>query len=315
MKHDRSFMKYLIFFLLAASFTHANTPENDLLSKLTLRQKIGQLCMVATISNEEKNQEIIQKWSAWQPLYHLETSYIESMIKDHEIGGVVFFGSKTLPSEQLSLTKHLQSLSQIPLLIALDAECGLGSRLDQASVLKFPYNMTLGAILDPQLTYETGYEIGQQLKILGVHISFAPVVDVNNNPDNPVIGMRSFGSDKQNVAQLGTFYMKGLQDAGIIACAKHFPGHGDTSTDSHEHLPLIGHSLEHLEDIELYPFKVLINSGVKSVMIAHLEVPALKKNPDFPQHYPCDCEGAIAKKNGFSRAYFHGRSGHESRGR
>src|SRR5271156_5743276 len=105
MKNDRSFMKYLIFFLLAASFTHANNPENDLLSKLTLRQKIGQLCMAATISNEEKNQEIIQKWSAWQPLYHLETSYIESMIKDHGIGGVVFFGSKTLPSEQLSLTK------------------------------------------------------------------------------------------------------------------------------------------------------------------------------------------------------------------
>jgi beta-glucosidase-like glycosyl hydrolase len=279
----------ILFFLIFISLSYIHKKQSgttndtiEMLESLSLRERIGQLCMIAAISNEERNQDVLHEWFDWQPLYRLDTASVEQLIKEHSIGGIVFFGRHTLPLEQLSLTKHFQSLSKIPLLITLDAECGLISRLDKYSVLRFPFNMTLGATHDPNLTYQLAYEIGQQLKAIGVHINFAPVVDVNNNADNPVIGMRSFGSDQKSVSELGIAYMQGLQDAGIIACAKHFPGHGDTTIDSHENLPLISHPREYLDDIELYPFKKLIEANVKSVMLAHLEVPALEKKAALP---------------------------------
>ena len=166
-----------------------------------------------------------------------------------------------------------QAIAKTPLLITTDAEWGLGMRLD--SVKKFPYQLTLGAISDPGIVYKMGIAVGQQCKRLGVQVNFAPVVDINNNPNNPVIGYRSFGENKYQVARLGVAYMKGMQDAGIMACAKHFPGHGDTETDSHFDLPVINKNRSELDSLELMPFEALFKAGVGSVMIAHLYIPAI----------------------------------------
>jgi beta-glucosidase-like glycosyl hydrolase len=141
--------------------------------------------------------------------------------------------------------------------------------------INFPKNMTLGAIADESLIYEVGKEIGKQCRAIGVHVNFAPVVDINSNPENPIIGIRSFGEFKEEVARRGKIFAKGLQDAGCIACAKHFPGHGDTCVDSHLDLPVVEHTINRLEQEELYPFKILIDSGVGGIMSAHLAVPAI----------------------------------------
>lgn len=173
-----------------------------------------------------------------------------------------------------------QSLSKVPLLICQDAEWGLSMRLDET--LRFPRNMTLGAIQDEQLIYDMGKEVGRQCKALGIHVNFAPVVDVNNNPANPVINDRSFGEDKERVARLGALFAQGLGDAGVLACAKHFPGHGDTAVDSHHALPIIRHPKSHIEELELYPFIHLINQGIPAIMNAHVVVPALDDTPKLP---------------------------------
>lgn len=274
---------FLLFILTFSNFLFSkNEMDDHPLSQLSLREKIGQLCFIAAAIDETADPELMKGWHEWQPLYRIDRQYTEQMIKQCKIGGIVFYGKYAQPAEELALTQYYQSISKIPLLITLDAEVGLTSRLNSESSMRFPYNMTLGAMQDNELIYQAAYEVGRQLKLLGVHVNFAPVVDVNNNPANPVIGMRSFGSDKERVAVAGIAYMRGLQDAGIIACAKHFPGHGDTSVDSHLFLPLIGHSLEHLRSNELYPFKKLIDAGVKSVMTAHLEIPALEKEAGLP---------------------------------
>src|SRR5690606_38893202 len=154
---------------------------------------------------------------------------ITRMISEKKIGGLVFFQGG--PGRQVALINKYQAISKVPLLIAIDAEWGLGMRLD--STLSYPYQMALGAVQDNNLIYEMGRQVGQQLKRTGIHVNFAPVVDVNNNPGNPVINYRSFGEDKLNVAAKGIAYMKGLQDENVLATAKHFPGHGDTDADSH----------------------------------------------------------------------------------
>jgi beta-glucosidase-like glycosyl hydrolase/CubicO group peptidase (beta-lactamase class C family) len=177
------------------------------------------------------------------------------------------------PVRQLRLTNHYQSLSQVPLMIAQDAEWGVSMRID--STIRFPWQMTLGAIQDDSLIYQMGRQIGKECKRLGVHVNFAPVVDVNSNPNNPIINNRSFGEDPQRVAQLSLAYMQGLQDEGVLACAKHFPGHGDTDSDSHKTLPTINHSKERLDSMELIPFKYLFDKGLGSVMVAHLNIPSL----------------------------------------
>ena len=177
------------------------------------------------------------------------------------------------PVRQAKLTNTYQSVSEIPLMIALDAEWGISMRLDSA--LRFPWQMTLGSIQDEKLIYQMGAEIARQCKLIGVNINFAPVVDVNFNPENPIIGNRSFGEDPVRVAELGIQYMKGLQDNGVLACAKHFPGHGDTDTDSHKSLPIINHTKQRLDSVEILPFKNLINNGLGSIMVAHLYIPEL----------------------------------------
>lgn len=192
-------------------------------------------------------------------------------IKEYNIGALCFFQGG--PVRQANLTNYYQSMAKTPLMITIDGEWGLGMRLD--SVTKFPYQLTLGALKENDLAYKMGLAVGEQCKRIGVHVNYAPVVDINNNPNNPVIGYRSFGEDKNKVAQLGVAYMKGMQDAGIMACAKHFPGHGDVDVDSHYDLPVITKSIAQLDEMELVPFKALFAAGVGSVMTAHLSVPSI----------------------------------------
>ena len=196
---------------------------------------------------------------------------IQEQVEHYHLGGLIF--SLGGPVRQTQWLNRLQASAKTPLLIGMDAEWGVAMRLD--SVRPFPWNMTLGAIQDNRLVEEIGLRIGEQAKRLGVHINFAPDVDINTNPKNPIIGNRSFGEDKVNVAEKGLAYMRGMHRAGVLSSAKHFPGHGDTAKDSHLDLPLIDFSKERLQSTELYPFQELIDGGVSSVMVGHLNVPAL----------------------------------------
>lgn len=205
-------------------------------------------------------------------------SAIDTFIIDFNIGGVVFF--KGEPVKQATQTNYWNSLAQTPLFVAIDAEWGLSMRLSKT--IRYPLQMTLGAVNENNLIYAMGKQIGEQCKRLGIQINFAPVVDVNSNPDNPVIGMRSFGQNPELVAKKGALYMKGMQNSGIIASAKHFPGHGNTYVDSHKDLPVVEDKYNRLIENDLFPFQYLINKGVNSVMIAHLSVPALDDTPNLP---------------------------------
>ena len=236
-----------------------NSPEiniwaDSVLNTMTLNEKIGQLFMV---TGSGKNLD---------ELYYKK---IDSLILNYKIGGVLFL--KSQPNQLKQLLNRYNSHSKIPLLASIDAEWGLGMRLD--SVQSFPWMITMGAIQDTNLIYEFGVEVARQLKALGLHINFAPVLDVNNNPKNPIIDRRSFGSDPMNVYSKGYAYMRGLQDNNIVACGKHFPGHGDTNTDSHISLPVIYHDRSRLDNVELVPFKRLIKKGLASIMIAHINLP------------------------------------------
>lgn len=205
--------------------------------------------------------------------------FVEKLIRENKIGGIVFFQGGPVPQAQL--TNRFQSASKVPLLIAMDAEFGLAMRID--STVRYPYQMTLGAIQgNNDLIYEMGSQLARQARRLGMHINFAPVADVNNNPNNPVISFRSFGENKYQVAEKAVAYMRGMQDHGLLTSAKHFPGHGDTGVDSHFDLPMISHDVNRLDTLELYPFKELIKNGLSGVMIAHLSIPALDKTPNLP---------------------------------
>ncbi|MBP6215443.1 MAG: serine hydrolase, partial [Chitinophagaceae bacterium] len=192
-------------------------------------------------------------------------------IRQYNVGALCFFQGG--PIRQANLTNYYQSIAKTPLMVTIDGEWGLGMRLD--SVTKYPYQLTMGAINDENLVYRMGVAIGEQCKRIGVHVNYAPVIDINNNPNNPVIGYRSFGEDKDKVSKYGVAIMKGMQDAGIMACAKHFPGHGDVDVDSHYDLPVINKSMKQLDSMELVPFRAIFNAGVGSVMIAHLYIPAI----------------------------------------
>lgn len=225
-------------------------------------QKIGQLFMVMVASNDRK----------------INTDRIKAQIENYDLGGIIF--SRGGPLNQAKLTNEYQEVSEIPLLIGMDAEWGLAMRLD--STYAFPWNMTLGAIKDSTLIEKVGYRIGTHAKRLGVHINFAPDIDINTNSRNPIIGNRSFGEDRENVAEKGIAFIKGMARAGILSTGKHFPGHGDTEVDSHKSLPAITFPRQRLDSVELYPFKKLIKAGLSSVMIAHLEVPALEPTKEKP---------------------------------
>lgn len=207
-----------------------------------------------------------------------DRSRVAHLIKNHNIGGVIFF--QGTPEQIIELTTYFQSISKTPLIFSIDGEWGPSMRLEKT--IKYPRQMMLGAVDDNDLLYQMGRDIGKQLRMLGIHINFAPDVDVNNNPANPVINSRSFGEIRENVARKGFLYMKGMQDEGILAVAKHFPGHGDTDIDSHLDLPVINHPRARLDSIELFPFKALIQGGVGGVMTAHLQIPAYDTTQNLP---------------------------------
>jgi len=196
---------------------------------------------------------------------------VTSDIQKYNVGALCFFQGG--PIRQANLTNFYQGIAKTPLMVTIDGEWGLGMRLD--SVTKFPFQLTLGSLNDENLVYRLGLAVGDQCKRIGVHVNYAPVVDINNNPNNPVIGYRSFGEDKEKVSRFGVAYMKGMQDAGIMACAKHFPGHGDVDVDSHYDLPVINKTMKQLDSMELVPFRAVFDAGVGSVMIAHLFIPAI----------------------------------------
>jgi len=228
-------------------------------NSLSLDERIAQLIMVRSFSNRGQRY----------------TDSIANILARYNIGGVIFF--RGTPASQVDMTNRYQAAAKTPVLIAMDAEWGPAMRLD--STVSFPRQLALGAIEDDALIYEMGVEIGRQLRRLGVHMSFSPVVDVNNNASNPVINSRSFGENNLFVASKSLAYMKGLQDMGIISVAKHFPGHGDTDKDSHYTLPLISKSFSEIDSIHLFPFKYLIQNGLSGVMTAHLAVPAIDPHP------------------------------------
>ena len=234
---------------------------DSVIATLSQDERIAQLFMVAAYSNKDE----------------LHKQQITDLVKHYKIGGVMFLQGG--PVRQANFTNYLQQHAKVPLMIAIDAEWGVAMRLDSA--LRFPWQMTLGAIEDTTLIYDMGVEVARQCKLLGIHINFAPVVDVNSNPKNPIINNRSFGEKPYKVAKMGVAYMKGMQDNHVLACAKHFPGHGDTDTDSHKTLPVVNHLKYRLEDVELVPFKKLINNGLGSVMVAHLNIPALDDAKDL----------------------------------
>ena len=250
---------------------------DSVFSRLTEKQKIAQLFMVAAYSNLN------------------ETHYgqLEKLIKKNNIGGLIFMQGG--PGRQVTLINRYQAAAKTPLLIGMDLENGLAMRLD--STIGFAKQMTLGAIQENQYIYNLGAEIARQCKHIGVHINFAPVLDINNNINNPVIGMRSFGEDKKLVTEKGLAFMQGMQEYGIIAVGKHFPGHGDTESDSHFSLPVIKHSKARLRNIELYPFRKLINEDLMGVMSAHLQVPVYDSTTNMPSSLSPKIVTQVLKRN------------------
>ena len=239
-----------------------NAWVDSVFNKLNRRQRIAQLFMVRAHTDKGKRYE----------------DSVANVIKKEDIGGLVFFQGG--PGRQAALTNRYQSISKTPLLIAMDAEWGLGMRLD--SSISYPYQMTLGAIQNNDLIYQMGKQISDDFKRLGMHVNFAPVADVNNNPKNPVIGYRSFGDNKYNVTSKVGAYMRGMQDNGLLVSLKHFPGHGDTDVDSHYDLPQLPFNRARLDSLELYPFREMIRENASGIMIAHMNIPALDPTPNLP---------------------------------
>ena len=231
-------------------------------NSMSLEEKVGQLFIVAAYTNKDSIHE----------------NDIMKLIKDEHIGGLIFMQDQAV--KQIDLTNKYQTTSKIPLLIGVDGEWGLAMRLK--GVERFPWNMTLGALRDNNLVYQVGKQIGMQANRVGIQFNFAPSVDVNVNPNNPIIGNRSFGSNPDRVAEKGIAYMNGMKEQNVLSSAKHFPGHGNTDQDSHKTLPLIPDNKADLEKYHVAPFKKMIEAGVQSIMVAHLNVPALEPDPKIP---------------------------------
>ncbi len=254
------FLLFALLFCLLSQQSRGQMPResvwvDSILQQMSLDEKIGQLFMIAVYSNQTENYE----------------TDIEKQLLKYHIGGIIFFQGD--PARQIKLTQRYQKVSKYPLLIGLDAEHGVGWRLKNA--MEFPKMGILGAINNDSLIYRLGATIARHCHELGVHVNFAPVIDINSNPCNPVIGIRAFGENPEEVAQKGILYMKGSLSQGVLPVIKHFPGHGDTDTDSHKALPVIRHSPQRLDSIELYPYRALIEANAPAVMISHLNVPAL----------------------------------------
>ena len=261
-KENLDSIKYSNFPTLFDLAPEGNKWVDSVYNTLALEEKFGQLFMVAAYSNKD----------------FAHYNAIDKLIQENKIGGLIFFQGG--PVRQAKLTNRFQSKSKTPLFIGIDAEWGLGMRLD--STYRYPWNMTLGAIQDMNLLEKVGVQMGEQSKRLGLQFNFAPVLDINTNPKNPIIGFRSFGEDKFKVTERAIALMKGFQSQGVFSTGKHFPGHGDTETDSHKSLPTIHFSKERLSEVELYPYRKMFHDGLSSVMVAHLKVPSLEPRSNYP---------------------------------
>ncbi|MEJ5089536.1 glycoside hydrolase family 3 protein [Sphingobacterium faecium] len=245
---------------------YINSPHtwvDSVFNTLTPKERIAQLFLVRAHTN-------------------LGQRYIDSVaqvVKNEQLGGLVVFQGG--PVRHVDMFNKYQQLSKVPLLITFDGEWGLGMRLPD-STLSYPYQMTLGAVQNDQLIYQMGQEVAKDFHRIGMHFNFAPVVDINNNPKNPVIGFRSFGDNKENVTRKAKAYMDGMMNGGIISSLKHFPGHGDTDVDSHHDLPQLTFSKDRLEALEMFPFKELIKAGAPAIMVAHMNIPSLDPAPNIP---------------------------------
>jgi len=244
------------------SLTRRNHWVDSVFKKMNRKRRIAQLFFIR--ANTDKG-----------PAYE---DSVAAVIKKEQVGGLIFFQGG--PVRQAELINRYQQLVKIPLMIAMDGEWGVGMRLD--STVSYPFQMTLGAIQDNSLIYKMGREVAYDFKRLGMQMNLAPDMDINNNPNNPVINYRSFGDNKYNVAAKGIAYFKGMQDAGLLTTAKHFPGHGDTNIDSHLDLPSLPFSRERLDTLEEYPFREAINAGISGVMVAHMDIPALDNTKNLP---------------------------------
>ncbi len=265
--------------------TQAERWADSVLLTMTPDERISQLIMVAAWSNKDST--------------HIKE--LRKLISDWGIGGVCFFQGG--PVRQANLTNDYQKISKIPLMVGIDGEWGLAMRLD--STIRFPRQMTLSAIKDQHLIYDMAQEIARECKVMGIHVNFAPDADINNNPSNPIIGSRSFGDDREDVSVKSLLYMNGLQDNHILATGKHFPGHGNADSDSHLTLPLINQPIAELDSVELFPFKKLINEGLGSMMVAHLNVPALDSIPNNPSTLSKEIvTGLLKNKLGFQGLIF-----------
>jgi beta-N-acetylhexosaminidase len=265
-----------IFLLISTNSTAQYQPKNisqadlnkahqwvdNTYNTLSQDEKLGQLFIVALYTNKDE----------------AHINQVRSIVQNDKIGGLILMQDDA--AREINLVNEFQQKSKVPLIIGMDAEWGLFQRI--AAAHKFPWAMTLGAIQDKNLIYQMSAKIADDCKRMGINWDFAPVVDVNTNPDNPIIGNRSFGSEVNNVISSALSYSNGLQDNNILAAIKHFPGHGDTSTDSHLDLPVVSHNSDRLNNIELAPFKALMNKGIGGVMVAHLYVPALESGKGIP---------------------------------
>ena len=247
------------FFVYSQKLDLARQWADSVFKTLSKNEKIAQLMIIRAHSN----------------LGQKHVDEVTELVRKYNVGGLCFFQGG--PIRQARLTNYYQNLARTPLMITIDGEWGLGMRLD--SVQNLPRQLMLGASADARLAYRYGKILGQQCRRMGIQVDYAPVVDINNNPANPVINDRSFGEDKYRVALFGKQVIKGLEDQGVMACAKHFPGHGDTETDSHYDLPLIQKKRSQLDTLELYPFKQVFEAGVGSVMVGHLSIPDIDATP------------------------------------
>ena len=282
------FLKPLLLFLLFYNYSFS---QNPLISNDKVKQEIWVDSIYNSLSTDQKIGQLFTIWVATKQGAD-KMKEVSSIIKKNHLGGLIF--SLGNIKDQAKYTNEFQSISKVPLLIGMDAEWGIGMRLDDA--FSFPYNMTLGAVNDESLIYNVGKRIGVHAKRIGVHINFAPVTDINTNPNNPIIGSRSFGEDKLSVTNKSLSYLKGMQSEGIMGSAKHFPGHGDTSTDSHKTLPTINFSAKRINEVELFPYKKLIDNNLSSVMVAHMEVPSLEKEPKMPSTLSKNIISKLLKK-------------------
>jgi beta-N-acetylhexosaminidase len=269
-------MKYFLLLALCLPINKVGNAQNSAAQKwadsvyntLSPDERIAQL-MVVRLSAIDSKTKVVSFYD----------KQVSALIKQYNVGGICLFQGS--PVKQAHIVNALQAQAKTPLLMCIDGEWGLGMRMTD-SVLSLPKQMMLGAVQDASIVYNYGKIVAEQCKRMNIQVNYAPVVDVNNNPNNPVINDRSFGEDKYKVALYGIQYMKGMQDNGVMACAKHFPGHGDVAVDSHKDLPVINKSREQLDSLELFPFREIFNAGVGSVMIAHLSIPAIDNTPNKP---------------------------------